>query len=169
MAYVFETPHLGMQPIAATVLTAATAQPKAWKHGDIVRAVDPVYGVGEFIYLKGLAATAVGSWVTYNADDYTTTLLAANAIGPVAVAMSANLANYSGWYQIQGKAIGLALALYADDGLVYATGTAGSVDDAVVAGDRVKNAKGASAVGTPSAGFAEFEIARPWMDDATAA
>jgi hypothetical protein len=33
----------------------------------------------------------------------------------------------------------------------------------------VKNAKGASAVGTPSGSFAEFEISRPWMDDATAA
>ena len=47
--------------------------------------------------------------------------------------------------------------------------TAGSVDDAVVAGDRVKLAKGASAVGTPSAGLAEFEISRPFMDDAIAA
>ncbi len=169
MAYVFETPHLGMQPIAATVLTAATAQPKAWKHGDIVRATDPTYGSGEFIYLKGAANTVVGSWVTYNSDDNTTTLLAANAIGPVAVAMSANVANQSGWYQIQGKAIGLALTGFLDDANVYATATAGSVDDAVVAGDRVKNAKGASAVGTPSAGLAEFEIARPWMDDAVAA
>ncbi len=47
--------------------------------------------------------------------------------------------------------------------------TAGSVDDAVVAGDRVKNAVGASAIGVPSGSFAEFEIARPWMDDAVAA
>jgi hypothetical protein len=39
----------------------------------------------------------------------------------------------------------------------------------VVAGDRVKLAKGASAVDTPSTGFAEFEIHRPFMDDATAA
>jgi hypothetical protein len=33
----------------------------------------------------------------------------------------------------------------------------------------VKLAKGASAIDTPSAGFAEFEIHRPFMDDATAA
>jgi hypothetical protein len=37
-----------------------------------------------------------------------------------------------------------------------------------VAGDRVKNAKGASAIGTPSGSFAEFEIDRPFMDDALA-
>jgi hypothetical protein len=39
----------------------------------------------------------------------------------------------------------------------------------VVAGDRVKQAKGASAVGTPDTGLAEFEINRPFMDDALAA
>jgi hypothetical protein len=137
--------------------------------GLIVRAKDPVYGAGEFIYLKGAASTAVGSWVIYNADDNSTALLAANAIGPVAVAMAPTVASTFGWYQIQGKAVGRALAGYVDNALVYATATAGSVDDAVVAGDRVKNALGASAVGTPSAGLAEFEIARPWMDDATAA
>lgn len=137
--------------------------------GTIVQGYDPDYGAGEFIYLKGVASTAVGSWVTYNADDFSTALLAANAIGPVAVAMSACVANEFGWYQISGKAIGKALANYADNGLVYATATAGSVDDAVVAGDRVKGALGASAVGTPSSGLAEFEIHRPWMDDATAA
>lgn len=140
--------------------------------GTIVRAEDTAstaYGAGEFIYLKGVASTAIGSWVTYNADDYSTALLAANAIGPVAVAMSANVADQYGWYQISGKAVGKALASYADNALVYATATAGSIDDAVVAGDRVKLAKGASAVDTPSTGLAEFEIQRPFMDDATAA
>jgi hypothetical protein len=107
--------------------------------------------------------------VTFNTDDNTTALLAANAIGPVAVAMSANVASQYGWYQIYGKAIGLCLAGFLDDANVYATATAGSVDDAVVAGDRVKNAKGASAIGVPSGSFAEFEIQYPFMDDAVAA
>lgn len=163
MSYRINNPIAGAQQIADT----STVQNHPL--GTIVRADDPTYGAGEFIYLKGLASTAVGSWVTYNNDDYSTTLLAANAIGPVAVAMSANVASQYGWYQISGKAIGKALASYADNGLVYATATAGSVDDAVVAGDRVKNALGASAVDTPSTGLAEFEINRPWMDDATAA
>jgi hypothetical protein len=123
--------------------------------------------VGEFIYLQGVASTAVGTWVVYNTDDWTTTRLGADMIGPVAVAMSANVAGQYGWYQIQGKAIGLALASFADNGNVYATATAGSVDDAVVAGDRVKNAKGASTI--VGAGLAEFEIERPWVDDGLAA
>ena len=166
MAYTVMTPQLGA-PKIGDVHTAGYVA--AWKLGDIVRAVDPTYGAGEFIYLKGLDSTAVGSWVTYNPDDFSTTLLAANAIGPVAVAMAASVTGKYGWYQIQGKAIGKALTGYVDNALVYATATAGSVDDAVVAGDRVKNAIGASAVDTPSTGLAEFEIARPWMDDATAA
>ena len=163
MAYIIDEPRAGVQSIADTSTTQ--------KHplGTVVRATDPTYGAGEFIYLLGLAATAVGTWVTYNGDDGSTTLLAANAIGPVGVAMSANVASQYGWYQISGKAIGKALAAFADNGLVFATATAGSIDDAVVAGDRVKNALGASAVDTPSTGLAEFEIQRPWMDDATAA
>ena len=137
--------------------------------GTIVTAKDPTYGAGEFIYLKGVASTAVGTWVTYNLDDGSTARLAANAIGPVAVAMADTVANTWGWYQISGKAVGKALASFADNANVYATATAGSIDDAVVAGDRVKNAKGASAVDTPSTGLAEFEISRPWMDDGLAA
>ena len=163
MAYKINSNDLGFPYITATDTTAGVAL------GTIVRASDPTYGHGEFIYLKGVASTAVGSWVTFNADDWTTTLLAANAIGPVAVAMSANVASQYGWYQITGKAIGKALTGYVDNALVYATANAGSVDDAVVAGDRVKNALGASAVDTPSTGLAEFEIQRPWMDDASAA
>lgn len=163
MAYTIAQNSLIGQAIADTSTTAKA------ELGLIVQAKDPTYGAGEFIYLKGVASTDIGSWVTYNADDNSTTLLAANAIGPVAVAMSANVASQYGWYQIGGKAVGKALAGYVDNALVYATATAGSIDDAVVAGDRVKLAIGASAVGTPSTGLAEFEIQRPFMDDATAA
>jgi|TARA_R110000765_G_scaffold56580_2_gene111453 hypothetical protein len=164
--YQIMNPIVGMQSIGDT----STTQNEVL--GTIVQANDvasTAYGAGEFIYLKGVASTVLGSFVTYNADDNSTALLAANAIGPVAVAMSINVASSFGWYQISGKAVGKAKASYADNGLVYATSTAGSIDDAVVAGDRVKLAKGASAVDTPSSGLAEFEIQRPFMDDGTAA
>lgn len=134
--------------------------------GTIVTAFHQTKGAGEFVYLKGVASTAVGSWVTYNMDDGSTALLAANAIGPVGVAMAATVASTWGWYQIGGKAVGAALTGFVDDANVYATATAGSIDDAVVAGDRVKRAKGASAV---ASGVADFEIDRPFMDDALAA
>jgi len=163
MTFDISNPILGTQPIAETSTTQ--------KHplGFIVQAFDSFYGAGEFIYLRGVASTAVGSWVTYNSDDGSTALLAANAIGPVAVAMSANVANQFGWYQIQGKAVARVATGFVDNANLYATATAGTADDAVVAGDRIKNAVGASAIGTPSAGLAEVEIARPFMDDGLAA
>lgn len=136
--------------------------------GQVVNAVDPVYGGGEFIYLKGAANTVIGSAALYAPDDWSTSLLGANDIGSVGFAMAANVANQFGWYQIKGKAVGKA-GTVADNGNVYATATPGQVDDAVVAGDRVKNAKFASADGTPAAGLAEIEIDRPFMDDAVAA
>lgn len=137
--------------------------------GKRVNATDTAYGDGEFIYLKGVASTAVGSAVLYNEDDYSTSLLAANDIGQVAFAMSACVATQFGWYQICGKAVGKVLASFLDNANCYSTATAGSLDDAIVVGDRVKNCKGASAIGTPSSGLAELEISYPFVDDALAA
>ncbi len=126
---------------------------------------DETYGGAEFIYLKGASSTAVGTWVTYNYDDWTTTRLAADAIGPVGIAMAAvDASTKYGWYQISGKAIGKCLTLFADNGIVYCTSTAGSVDDTSVIGDVVHNAKGASTT-TVSSGVAEFEIARPFVEN----
>jgi hypothetical protein len=140
--------------------------------GTRVRAVDvasTAYGEGEFIYLKGVASTVLGSVVTFAQDDNQTALLAANAIDPVAVSMSINVAANFGWYQIFGKAVGKVLASFADNANCYATATAGSIDDAIVAGDRVKCMKGASAIDTPATGLAELEIQYPYMDDGLSA
>lgn len=157
MAYIITDGIAGSQPIATTSTV------KNHPLGRIVRATDPTYGSGEFIYLLGVVSTIVGSWVTYNMDDGSTTLIVPNAIGPVAVAMSANVASQYGWYQIQGKAIGYA-ADVADNGKVYIDTLAGRCDDAVVAGDKVHNAKWASAEDTAT-NLAEVEIARPFVTD----
>lgn len=153
---------IGSQPIADTETTRKHAL------GTVVKAEDPTYGAGEFIYLKGVASTVVGSFVLYSPDDHSTSLLAANDIGSVAIAMSANVADQYGWYQIKGKAVGKVLTGFADNANCYSTATAGSVDDAIVAGDRVQGCKGASAIGTPSAGLAELEIDRPFVNNALA-
>jgi hypothetical protein len=137
--------------------------------GTICYADDATLGAGEFIYLKGLDATVEGSVVTYRPKGWATALLAANAIADVAVALGACVTGKFGWYQTRGKAVMKALAGYADDALVYATATAGSVDDAVVAGDRVKNARSCSALDTPATGYAYVDINYPYMDDASAA
>ena len=100
MAYAPYT-QAGCQPIANTDTTQ--------KHplGTIVRATDPTYGEGEFIYLLGVASTTVGSIVTYDPSTYLTTLSAVGGNIPraVAVAMSANVASQYGWYQISGQAV----------------------------------------------------------------
>lgn len=151
--------------VAGTQQIADTSTTQNQPLGTIVRAKDPTYGEGEFIYLKGLNATVAGTWVTFNYDDNSTTLLAANAIGPVAVAMSACVTSSYGWYQISGKAFGIS-ADVADNASLYIDTAVGTVDDAVVAGDRVWNAKAASADDTAT-GLVEAEISRPFVTDAT--
>jgi hypothetical protein len=136
--------------------------------GKIIRAVDKDstnYGTGEFIYLKGVASTVVGSIVSYAADDFTTSLAVANDRAPIAIAMSANVAHQYGWYQISGKAVGKVLTAFADNAICYLTSTAGSIDDIAVAGDLIYRMKGASAIGTPAAGLAELDIERPFVQD----
>lgn len=132
--------------------------------GTVKEGDDPDYGRGEFIYLSGVASTVVGSWVRYNQDDWSTSLVSAGGVGHIAVAIAAVVAGQYGWYQIRGKASGRALASYADNGDVYLTATAGSVDDAVVQGDRIMNARGASAVDAGN-NRADFEIDHPFVHE----
>jgi len=147
--------QLGLQPCQQSSTTQ--------QHSLGTRAAfrDESYGSAEFIYLKGVAGTAVGSWACYLEDDHSTNLVEGSGAfaGPVAVAMSACGAGEFGWYQITGKAIGKAAAGYADGGEVYATATPGVIDDAVAPGDKVANARGASAV--DGEGLAEFELQYP--------
>lgn len=113
--------------------------------GKIVRAVSATYGEGEFIYLKGVASTVVGSPVTYNTTTFATALAAVgtNKPQPVAIAMSANVASQWGWYQIGGLAVGLksaAVSLAANAavgvltaGYIAGTGSGKEVQGALVA------------------------------------
>lgn len=158
--WVFAENRLG-QPGMATVNTTARIPV-----GTIMQAQHPTYGQGEFIFLKGVASTVVGSVVVYNPDDFSTTLASANAVGPVATAMAATVASTFGWYQIGGKGVAKVLAGFADNADCYLTATAGSIDDADVAGDYIRGMKGASAIDTPSTGLAEVEMWRPSVADA---
>jgi hypothetical protein len=119
MAYTITEHEAGFTPIGvidtgtltATAVSAGTTttipSPPAVP-GQIVKAFDPVYGMGEFILLKGVASTAVGSLVIYNTTSYTTTLcpVTANLGSPVAISMTANTSS-SNWsyYQIEGVAV----------------------------------------------------------------
>lgn len=111
----------------------------------------------EFIYLKGVASTVVGSWVFFDSDG-TTTLTVANSKGRVAIAMSANAATTTyGWYQIYGKATGKVVT-GANNAKVWVTSTPGSVDNTDVAVDLVSGAIQRSAT---SSNLATFELSYP--------
>lgn len=75
--------------------------------------------------------------------------------------MAATVASTYGWYQIYGLAQGLALTLYADNAKVWATATAGSVDDTDVAVDLITGAIGRSAVNETTL-IATFELSYPF-------
>jgi hypothetical protein len=136
--------------------------------GTIVRARDTNttnnQGEGEFIYLKGVVSTVVGSMVDYDKIANTTTLSPATlGTGPVAVAMSANVASQFGWYQIEGvAAVKAPNAMVVGAEIFSLAATPGSVDDAAVNGEQIVNAKALSTTGTPSAGLALIEINRPF-------
>jgi len=100
MAFKITDGLIGGQAIADTSTTKQHAL------GTIVTAEDSTLGVGEFMYLKGVGSTIVGSIVRY--DDAFQTALATSALTdslPLAVAMSANVASAYGWYQIAGLAV----------------------------------------------------------------
>lgn len=101
-----------------------------------------------YVFLKGVASTIAGSWVTYD-ESGTSTLLAANAVGPVAVAMAAtDSTSEYGFYQVYGYCAVSASDTTAADVALYIDGTAGRVDDAVVSGDLVLGASSAAADST---------------------
>lgn len=167
MAYVVETPSLGYPKIElAQIASSAAGRSVPWKPGDIVRATDPVYGSGEFIYLRGVASTQVGTVVTYDAYLGTTAIApATGGIGPVAVAMAAtNSTSLYGWYQIQGSAVVRAPnAMVPGADVFMLAATPGSVDDAAVAGEQILGAKVSTTTGTPSTGLAVIQLNRPHL------
>lgn len=132
--------------------------------GTIIRAKDPTYGAGEFIYLKGVANTAVGSWVGYSPALGTTVLATANGNYPLAVAMAAcSTTTLYGWYQISGvaKALGLTSITHSS-GFLWLTGTPGSVDDASVIGDAIINARKTTTVHVVGTFLDTYNINRPF-------
>ncbi len=161
MVYRIMDSRIGAQPIADLSTT------KKHDLGEIIKAVDPSYGAGEFIYLSGASSMAVRNWVTYDLDSGAAVRVVAGAIGPVAVAMAAVTASYYGWFQIHGKAVGTCLTQLADNGSVWLCGTTGAVDDQSLIGDWVHNAKTASNPADDIL-YADFEIARPWCDSLSA-
>lgn len=137
MAFYSTSLVLGSQPIA----TNSTV--KNHPLGTIVTAVDGTLGQGEFIYLKGVTSTVVGSIVNYD-DAFQTALDSSATAGPsrpLAVAMSACVGSQYGWYQISGLAVATKSAavsfadgagLGAASGLAVAVATGSVIQSAIV-------------------------------------
>lgn len=90
----------------------------------------------EYVYAKGVANTVQYSPVVFD-EEYLTVLAdsqgtaPANA-GPIGVAQAAIVADRYGWYMVKGKTYMISGDV-ADNGQIYLTTTAGTVDDADVA------------------------------------
>lgn len=117
----------------------------------------------EYIYLQGVANTTAKLAVTYD-ENYLTTLTVANAVGCVAIAMAATVADTYGWYMIKGTATATANDTVAADKQLYLTAGAGKLDDADVAGDAIIGAISRS-TGT-AAGDLTIQINYPFVCDA---
>ncbi len=137
MAWTITRGPVGAQAIADTSTT------KNHPLGTIVQATDPTLGAGEFIYLKGVTSTIVGSIVCYD-DGFQTALDTSATAGPsrpLAVSMSINIGDQYGWYQIAGlakaaKATSTSFAdgagLGAASGLAVAAATGTVIQGAIV-------------------------------------
>jgi hypothetical protein len=121
----------------------------------------------EYVYLKGVGSTLAGSWVTFD-EVGVTALLAANAIGPVAVATAAIVANKFGWYQIFGTVSALVAANTADNARLGRETTDGYAGDGRAAGDEIIGAisRGSTA---GAAALTTCQLFYPLVNDITGA
>lgn len=98
-------------------------------------------GDSAFVYVQGVASGAANAFATYTSAGVTT-LLAANAVGLVGVFCAAlDATSKYGWLQVKAlSGRNGSTDTVAANTVPYIDGTAGRVDDAVVAGDKVYNA-----------------------------
>lgn len=101
--------------------------------------VDPLGNTAEFIYLQGVASTIAGSVVTFD-EAGQTLLIAANAVGPIAVALGIVTAGLFGWYGLSGTFPTDVVANCADNAKLGRETTDGKVGDGAAAGDNIYGA-----------------------------
>lgn len=149
---------------AGAIGTVYTTAPMAL--GTVVTGTDTLGNFAEFIMLAGCASTIVGSVVTYD-EAGATTLLAANAVGPVAVALAITDATTEyGWYGITGTFPTDVVANCADNAKLGRETTDGKVGDGFAAGDAITGA--VSRAATTAAAVVNCQFMRPSVNDASA-
>ena len=102
---------------------------------------------GEWIYIRGTAATSNGTWVVYDLASDRTELLGRSGgfFGPVAITGTAITATQFGWAQIHGINRSASTDTVAARAQLYVDGTSGRVDDAAATGSTVIGAISLSA------------------------
>jgi len=161
MAYQIAEDTIGLPPVSDISTTQKAPL------GYVAKILDNSEAVphsGEAIYLKSSGTWLAGSLVDYDTQLGTAPLSPATAgTGPVGVALAAVPSGSFGWAQIQGRAaVKAPNAVVAGAEVWMLAATPGSVDDAVVAGEQVLNAKFSTTTPVPAAGFAYIEISRPF-------
>lgn len=157
MAYKIIDPRIGLPPLTSitSVASVGLANSTGVPVGTIVRAEDPTYGAGEFVYLPGVASNTVGSLCYWNQSANTVTLspTTGNSNRPLAVSMAANTSTTAlSWYQIFGAATIKKTAVKINpDVAVYLSATAGRVKAVASAGLQVVNARSINAATVASA------------------
>ncbi len=96
-------------------------------------------GIGEFVYLLGVASTAAYDAVVFDQSTGAITRTLAASKGPFAVIQSALTANLYGWGQVHGLSL-VTAGTVVDNAAVYTTATDGSLDDTQVDSSQVLGA-----------------------------
>lgn len=138
--------------------------------GTVISGVDSFDGFAEYIYLKGVASTIVGSVVTFD-NAGLTTLIVADASGPVAVALGLTVANLFGWYAFSGihnvDVVANSAAAAAGAKNPGRETTDGKVGDGRAAGDEINNFFQRTA--TVAAAIVPCQFYRPFVNNFTGA
>lgn len=121
------------------------------------------YGPGLFIYLKGVASTAAGDCVIYDNKAGTTVRTLAASRGPIAIALSANVALGYGWYQVVGNAAvaSASAGTGAANALIQTSATAGTATVSGTSGQKIDGAICKAAQDTPTSGFTQVQLSWP--------
>jgi hypothetical protein len=144
--------------------------------GTVTIGRSPIYGEGEFIYLKGVASNFAGALGTYvgsaGAFALSTTSGVATGGAPMAVSMSTATASQWGWFQISGDALMYKTAVKFDPASgqrVYLSATAGRVMQTSVAGRQIIGARfAATATVTSTTSTVVVTLNRPAQKTGTA-
>jgi len=133
--------------------------------GTVVAGTDSLGNFAEYIYLKGVASTIVGSVVVYD-EAALTALLTVNGgaagVGPVAVALAiVDAATKFGWYAITGTFPTDVVANCADNAKMGRETTDGKVGDGFAAGDQIVGL--ISRAATTAAAVVNCQYTRPFV------